>query len=137
MKTHIHPAVILSAALLVCIGGVIPAHSKIHPRRIENLSNSSVNIIYQDSSEYVWIGTWDGLNRYDGERIRSYFPEPGNSSSISNNIIRDIQEEREGILWVSTDWGINRLDIRTGKFQRHFLGYEDSFPTKEDISVGE
>ena len=133
MKTHIHPAVILSAALLVCIGGVIPAHSKIHTRRIENLSNSSVNIIYQDSSEYVWIGTWDGLNRYDGERIRSYFPEPGNSSSISNNIIRDIQEEREGILWVSTDWGINRLDIRTGKFQRHFLGYEDSFPTKEDI----
>jgi ligand-binding sensor domain-containing protein len=87
----------------------------------EGLSNSSINIINQDSIGLLWIGTWDGLNVYNGSEFKIYKPDPGNNRSISNNIIRDIVEEQNNIQWIVTDWGINRLDKRTNTFERFFV----------------
>lgn len=87
----------------------------------EGLSNSSVNIVFQDSNQLMWFGTWDGLNRYNGKEFRVYKPATGNAESISNNIIRDIIEEKKDILWIATDFGINRLNIREERFERFFV----------------
>lgn len=87
----------------------------------DGLSNSSVNVIFQDSNELMWFGTWDGLNRYNGKEFRVYKPSAGNDQSISNNIIRDIIEEEKNYLWIATDRGINRMNIREGKFERFFV----------------
>ncbi len=40
----------------------------------DDLSNSAVNAIYQDASGYMWFGTWDGLNQYDGKNIITHYP---------------------------------------------------------------
>ena len=61
----------------------------------DGLSNSSVNVVFQDSSKLMWFGTWDGLNMYNGKEFRVYKPSTGNAESISNNIIRDIIEEKK------------------------------------------
>jgi len=86
----------------------------------DGLSNSSINVIFQDASGLTWLGTWDGLNVYNGRDFKTFKPEPGNSNSISNNIIRDMLEENNQTLWITTDRGINRYDKGTNKFTRFF-----------------
>lgn len=97
----------------------------------EGLSNSSINVIFRDSRGYMWFGTWDGLNRYDGVDVVCYNNDPGDRNSLSSNRVRDIVEQRDGILWVATDHGINRMDIDRGSVQRYYLGYEKSVPAVE------
>ena len=86
----------------------------------DGLSNSSINVIKQDSSGLVWFGTWDGLNVYNSREFKVYKPDPGNVQSISNNIIRDIVQEQKNVQWIATDRGINRLDSRKNTFERFF-----------------
>lgn len=86
----------------------------------DGLSNSSINVIFQDTSGLTWLGTWDGLNVYNGRDFKTFKPEPGNSNSISNNIIRDLMEENKQTLWITTDRGINRYDKGNSKFTRFF-----------------
>lgn len=87
----------------------------------DGLSNSSVNVIFQDSNQLMWFGTWDGLNLYNGKEFKVYKPSPGNRQSISNNIIRDIIEEKRDYLWIATDIGINRFNTREKVFERFLI----------------
>ncbi len=87
----------------------------------DGLSNSSINVIYQDSNQLMWFGTWDGLNLYNGKEFKVYKPSPGDIQSISNNIIRNIIEEKRDYLWVATDIGINRFNIKEKVFERFFV----------------
>ena len=82
------------------------------------LSNSSVTCIYKDSEDYIWLGTWDGLNRYDGTEFRIFRPSL-EENSLSGSVVRQIMEDTEGRLWVATDRGIDRFDRRTQTFTRH------------------
>ena len=86
----------------------------------DGLSNSSINVINQDSSGLLWFGTWDGLNVYNSREFKVYKPDPGNVQSISNNIIRNIVQEQRNVQWIATDRGINRLDSRKNTFERFF-----------------
>jgi signal transduction histidine kinase/ligand-binding sensor domain-containing protein/DNA-binding response OmpR family regulator len=87
----------------------------------DGLSNSSINVIFQDSNQLMWFGTWDGLNLYNGKEFTVYKPSPENRQSISNNIVRDIIEEKRDYLWIATDIGINRFNIREKIFDRFFV----------------
>ena len=95
------------------------------------LSNSSVNAIFQDSDHVLWIGTWDGLNRYDGHAIQIFRPEPDNPNSLSNQVILKIEEGKDGHLWVLTMHGINRLNPYTKAIKRYFFGREEKAPLTE------
>ena len=97
----------------------------------EGLSNSSINIINQDSSGLLWVGTWDGLNVYNGREFKVYKPDPGNSQTISNNIIRDIVEGENDIQWIATDRGINRLNKRNNTFERFFVDASNQIISNE------
>ena len=97
---------------------------------VDGLSNSSVTCIRQGSDHRVWIGTWDGLNVYDGRDIRTYKYSPSDDNTISNNIIRNILEQRPGIVWIATDNGINRIDTGTGRIGRLF-GQDGMNPAEE------
>ena len=83
------------------------------------LSNSSVTCIYKDSDDYVWFGTWDGLNRYDGSEFE-IFRSSLNERSLSSSIIRQIMEDNENNLWIATDRGIDKFDRRDNSFTRFF-----------------
>jgi len=87
----------------------------------QGLSQSSVRVIFQDSRGFIWFGTEDGLNRYDGYTFKIYKPDPDASNSLSDRWITSIVEDKEGYLWVATRLGgLNRYDPRTEQFI-HFL----------------
>ena len=98
----------------------------------EGLSNGSVTCLYQASDQMLWIGTWDGLNMYDGHRFKTWKFNPGDPQTLSNNIIRNIVQEKEGIMWIATDHGINRMDVREGTVQRFYPGHENRMPNVEE-----
>ncbi len=82
------------------------------------LSQSTVFVTYQDSQGYLWFGTEDGLNKYNGYNFDVYKFDPTDSASISNNIVRCIQEDKDGDLWIGTDNGLNRYNRHNGSFTR-------------------
>ncbi|MBW3546217.1 MAG: hypothetical protein KY428_11580, partial [Bacteroidetes bacterium] len=81
-----------------------------HINKKDGLSNSAITSIYMDRNDYVWFGSWDGLNRYDGTSIKIYKPDPFRQGTISNNIIRNMLEDKEGNLWIVTHRGINKYN---------------------------
>src|ERR1044072_6982614 len=87
-----------------------PALSFRHIRIEQGLSNTTIEAIYQDKRGFMWIGTRDGLNRYDGYQMVVYRFNEKDSTSISDNFIRFIYEDRHQQLWVGTINGLNRFD---------------------------
>ncbi|RMF56476.1 MAG: hypothetical protein D6748_13430, partial [Calditrichaeota bacterium] len=77
----------------------------------DGLSQSAVYALYQDSQGYVWIGTKDGLNKFDGYKFTVYQHDPFNPTTISNNYITAILEDSRKILWVGTrEKGLNQFE---------------------------
>jgi signal transduction histidine kinase/DNA-binding response OmpR family regulator/ligand-binding sensor domain-containing protein len=74
------------------------------------LSQSNAICTFQDSRGFIWFGTRDGLNKYDGYKMTVYRNNINDSLSISNNIINDIAEDPDGNLWIATWEGINVYD---------------------------
>ena len=98
-----------------------------HINTEQGLPQSTVNTVFQDSHGFIWIGTFDGLTRYDGYSFVNFKNNPLDSNSLSNNIVVSIIEDELGFLWVGTKQnGINRFDPNTGKFTR-FLSQLDDF----------
>ena len=89
------------------------------------LSQNAVQSIYCDSRGFMWFGTMDGLNRYDGYEFKIYRTNYNNPSSLSNSRIVSIWEDRRGFIWVeSHDGHYHYLDQRTDRFY--------SFPSSSD-----
>lgn len=86
----------------------------------DGLPNNVVYTIFQDRWGFLWFGTRDGLNRYDGYRFTVYKPDPGNPHSLSHNIITTTYGDQRGFLWIGTEGGgLNRLDLTTETFMRY------------------
>ena len=85
----------------------------------DGLSQNAVLSMLQDRQGFLWFGTQDGLNRYDGYNFTVFKTDPENPSSISLASILDIEEDPDGLLWLGT-WGggLNRFDPATGKAVR-------------------
>lgn len=84
------------------------------------LSNRSISCLMQDSRGYIWIGSGNGLNRFDGYEFTVYAPDPRDSNSISDTGILALCEGADGLLWVGTIEGrLNSLDRQTGAFTRY------------------
>jgi signal transduction histidine kinase/ligand-binding sensor domain-containing protein/CheY-like chemotaxis protein len=82
------------------------------------LSQNNVLAVLQDSRGFMWFGTRDGLNKYDGYQISVYRNDPRNKGSLSNNFISDIIEDHRGYIWVATrGGGLNRYDRTTDQFE--------------------
>jgi PAS domain S-box-containing protein len=89
--------------------------------RENGLSNSTVSCIIKDKLGFIWFGTWNGLNRFDGYEMTVFQPDAKDSSSISNSNINSFYEDNEGLLWIGTDNGLNSYDQATGKFKRYYF----------------
>ncbi|MBC7439994.1 MAG: hybrid sensor histidine kinase/response regulator, partial [Flavobacterium sp.] len=97
----------------------------------KGLSNSSVNAIFQDSENLIWIGTWDGLNRYDGNSFKIFRPELNNANSLSNQVILKIEEDNLGQIWLLTMHGINKYNKKTNAFERFYFYRKNKPPLSE------
>jgi ligand-binding sensor domain-containing protein/signal transduction histidine kinase len=86
----------------------------------QGLSQSSVNCILQDRQGFLWFGTEDGLNRYDGYSFTVFKPRRGDPNSLSHNFISALYEDRDGSLWVGSEsGGLDRYDRMRNLFERH------------------
>jgi ligand-binding sensor domain-containing protein/signal transduction histidine kinase len=92
----------------------------------QGLSQSSINVIFQDRRGFLWFGTQDGLNRYDGYNVKIYKPDPDAINSLSDRWITSIVEDQNGYLWIATRLGLNRYDPYTEEFI-HFV-HDDANP---------
>lgn len=99
------------------------AEEKAHFAQIsieEGLSQRTVYAIVQDGSGYLWFGTQDGLNRYDGYALRVYKNNVSDSLSLSDNRVRRLFVDSKSQLWVGTRFGLNRYDPATDTFVRFY-----------------
>lgn len=103
----------------------LPVFSQINETRFihisleHGLSQTTVFSVFQDRKGFLWFGTLDGLNKYDGYSFTVYRSDPRNPKTISNNSVFKIFEDNDGGLWIGTlGGGLNQFDRSTGEFKR-------------------
>ncbi len=117
---------LISLILFICINlpSILFSQSNIlkfeHISIEHGLSQNSVYCIFQDSKGFMWFGTENGLNRYDGHSFKIYKHVSKDPFSISDNMIFSIFEDLSGILWVGTrSGGLNKFDRETDRFTHY------------------
>ena len=97
----------------------------------DGLSQSNINCILQDSRDFLWVATQDGLNRYDGYDFKTYKHNPANQNSISNNFINHLIEDKRGNLWIATNKGLNKFNPLTENFTTFYQSDTNSIPQNQ------
>ena len=88
----------------------------------DGLSNNSLNCILQDRQGYMWFGTDDGLNKYDGRTFTVFKPNVANpAQSFQNNQVLGFCEDHADRLWVITQGGLHEVDKQTGRVTPHLI----------------
>jgi two-component system sensor histidine kinase ChiS len=86
----------------------------------QGLSQNTVRFILQDSKGFLWFATEDGLNRYDGYKLKVYRHNELDSNSISDNFIWTLFEDKSGEIWIGTNsGGLNKLDRENERFIKY------------------
>lgn len=84
----------------------------------DGLSHHSTTSIVADNNGIIWIGTLDGLNRYNPSGFKIYRNIPNDSTSLPDNYIEDLKKDSNGNIWVASRTMLSRLNPKTGKFQK-------------------
>ncbi len=99
----------------------------------QGLSQSTVKAIVQDSQGFIWFGTQDGLNRFDGYSIRIFKHDPADSNSIASNYITALLSDSEGNLWIGTmEEGVDCYSITKNQFYHHKHYDDNSFSLRDN-----
>lgn len=101
----------------------------------EGLSQSSINAIGQDENGFLWLGTQDGLNRFDGNEFTVYKNIPFDSSSLAENFITAISVDKKNQLWVGTmNEGLHLFHPETQTFSRFYHSNDKNALSKNNIT---
>lgn len=98
----------------------------------DGMSQTSVQCLMQDSKGFLWIGTQDGLNKYDGYSFIRYKNDPSDTNSLSNNYIHCIYEDNENNIWAGTNNGLNKFDAEKQIFIRYLKDNSNQNTIPED-----
>jgi len=101
----------------------------------DGLSQGSINCIFQDSKGFLWFGTKQGLNKYDGFDIEIFDHDPFSQSSLSNNNVNCITEDKDGDLWVGTSAGLNKFDYNLQSFKRFLSNPLDQNSLMDEVII--
>ena len=102
----------------------------------DGLSQSAVNCITQDSLGYIWIGTQDGLNRYDGVHFKVFKHLLNDPNSLTSSYVNDIEIDRSGMIWIGTQsGGVNIYDPVNNSFATPENLNDLSTETIEDLFI--
>ncbi len=86
----------------------------------DGLSQSTVQTILQDKLGFIWFGTQDGLNRFNGYTFTAFRPDPKDPYSLTDRWINDMVEDPAGVIWIGTQGGgLNSYDYKTGRFTHY------------------
>ena len=101
MKKHIYTLWAFFILFSQSIAASVEVRST-HMTTGDGVANNSIRYIYQDSKGFIWMGTLNGLSRYDGNSFVTFRPEGGNKISLIDHRIRDLEEDKNGFLWIAT-----------------------------------
>ena len=98
----------------------------------DGLSDDQCMSISSDGSGFIWIGTNEGLNRFDGYTPKIYRSNPFDSTALSGNKIFDTYTDKNGSLWISTDKSIDKYLHGSDSFKRFFTGTSPTYITEDN-----
>src|SRR5450756_1079666 len=102
--------------------------------RREGLSNGAVNTIVKDAEGYIWFGTWNGLNRYDGSNIVTYLPG-NNYNSNQKHVIRELNHNASGTICILTNKGVGLYYNIHDRFTSYFTRESEQINYENDIAI--
>ncbi|MFD0795116.1 two-component regulator propeller domain-containing protein [Mucilaginibacter litoreus] len=103
--------------LLMCLSsGYAQTHYFKHYQVEHGLSHNTVYCAIQDKRGFLWLGTKDGLNRFDGYSFKVFRHIPADKHSISSNVIHSLSIDNQGDLWIGTDDGLDKFNFKTENF---------------------
>jgi signal transduction histidine kinase/DNA-binding response OmpR family regulator/ligand-binding sensor domain-containing protein len=106
-----------------------------HLTMADGLSDDRIQCILQDQRGFIWIGTGNGLNRYDGHEVKKYFANPFDSLSLQLNEVVQLIEDSAGYIWVFQNGAIHRFDPKTERFEpMDSLMLNGAFIWRKDLS---
>ena len=106
----------------------VSAYNNINFKNItseDGLSQGTVETIIQDDQGYIWLGTNDGLCRYNGYEFKIYKHDEELENSITNNYIVDINQDNLGNIWVGTANGLSKIDTKTDLITNYNMNDEE------------
>ncbi|MCI0529458.1 MAG: hypothetical protein L0Y56_18620 [Nitrospira sp.] len=131
---------IISCLLFLCIlNGALPLYAQKDEMTFEHLSveqglsYSVVTCIAQDRKGFLWIGTENGLNKYDGYTFTRYKHDPKNPQSLSSNDVKVIYEDHLGVLWIGTEDGLQTYHREMDQFIHYPYDPDDPNSLKNNI----
>lgn len=132
-------ATIVCLFSLLLAGLIFPQPSSVQFTNLtidDGLSENSVICILQDRKGFLWFGTGDGLNRYDGHQFKIYKHDPDNPHSIGSNYILAVFEDHNGDLWIGT-WqgGLNKYNRENDTFTRFLNDPDDPYSLSDNSAL--
>lgn len=119
IKNFVFVLFVFVEMLLIPLSAIASLHSSYYFKSLEvedGLSQTMVYAILQDKQGFMWFGTQNGLNRYDGKSFKVYKRDAFNENGIQSNAIFSLAEDENGILWIGTDEGVQLYDHNTESF---------------------
>ena len=110
LKLHIFFTILLSLSYIISINAQSTRFKRFSEE--DGFPPSTVLSLHQDRTGFLWIGTTDGIYRYDGNTFKEYRYQKNNENAISNNHIRCIAEDQQQQMWFATQFGIARINIK-------------------------
>ena len=87
-----------------------------HLTEKDGLSNNTVTVLRKMLQGFIWFGTDNGLNRFDGYRIKQFYHQPADTNSLANNQVMQIEPDKKNNLWVSTAEGLSFFNRQKNEF---------------------
>lgn len=127
MKKHLLLTLLF---IILCLPGfarTIDEYALLQIGNTRGLSNSAVLSLYQDNEGFMWFGTYDGLNTYDGKTMEVYRTDMAVGKQLLNNSIYQVDGADEDCLWISTSTGINRFSVKQRRVMGSYEMFKDAF----------
>jgi len=126
---------LIALSILLCTGSGYAQNYRTESITVaDGLSQGFVVGLFQDSRGFTWIGTSDGLNRYDGYQIKRFTIDNTAPWSLRTNAIHYITEDAEGLLWLGTNKGLVVMDPYTERFVQ-LSDLNPAFPSGDVLQI--
>jgi len=101
----------------------------------DGLSNNNVTAFGEDSYGFMWVGTANGLNRFDGYRFRHFYHSNTDSNSLVNNAVQTIHCDRKKRIWIATEDGVSCYNPATNQFTNYNSRFRPGYRLRNNSSV--